>query len=556
MSGLAQNNNSLKKVLRTAFVGVKPADQVMLKGYLRILLRLETDLEWVSASHSQVDLFIINNEFRHAASVTKLLANQQHNPVLYASRASSGEGKIEADKIILPLKKLDALQHWLSSSVAVFGGSVPAIGVANDPLEHQEQNNITGKTELVLSVDSMVNDTDTATTSTYQTEATASNTNVDTKIVSAHQANIVASKTNINNKIASNNKANSARIDEDYFSSVLSANNSFLSNPSHKNNATSTSRSIKPMSDYKNIISLIKRLQQRPDGLQQIISQNRTVAVIEASCARVWVTDDTASSGIRLDWQLQPYAGEGLVAAEAQDLIQWLWQKSWENTEAFLPLVGDDIAYRLRYWIKPVSETDVTAGNTYQVSAKDRRELLQVMTALESAPCGVNQLASIASISVKTAKKIIASLLFSGSLQADNYIQLDTYVNHTPKNRAFNNPLSSDRVSSNEAAQAQASQPNVDRALNLPPQSPSITLSTDTSHDKQTTLDALLARRAQGESALPTTSNIIIHPDVRDIPNNKSVQSEPMTTNNESESSPTHQAKSSFLSRLRQKLGL
>ena len=50
----------LKKVMRIALVGIRPADQVLLKGYLRILLRLEADLEWVSANSPQVDLFMIN----------------------------------------------------------------------------------------------------------------------------------------------------------------------------------------------------------------------------------------------------------------------------------------------------------------------------------------------------------------------------------------------------------------------------------------------------------------------------------------------------------------
>ena len=49
-------NANIKQVMRTALVGVSPADKVMLKGYLRILLRLEADLEWVSANHPQADL--------------------------------------------------------------------------------------------------------------------------------------------------------------------------------------------------------------------------------------------------------------------------------------------------------------------------------------------------------------------------------------------------------------------------------------------------------------------------------------------------------------------
>ena len=56
--------DGLKKVMRIALVGIRPSDQVIIKGYLRVLLRLEADLEWVSANHQQIDLFIINDEFR------------------------------------------------------------------------------------------------------------------------------------------------------------------------------------------------------------------------------------------------------------------------------------------------------------------------------------------------------------------------------------------------------------------------------------------------------------------------------------------------------------
>ncbi len=63
------NSERLKKVMRIALVGIRPADQVMLKGYLRILLRLEADLEWVAANHQAVDLFMINSEFNQSESV-------------------------------------------------------------------------------------------------------------------------------------------------------------------------------------------------------------------------------------------------------------------------------------------------------------------------------------------------------------------------------------------------------------------------------------------------------------------------------------------------------
>ncbi len=61
----ASDLHPIKSVLRTAFLGVKPAEQVMLKGYLRIILRLEVDLQWVSPKNPQVDLYFIDNSLRN-----------------------------------------------------------------------------------------------------------------------------------------------------------------------------------------------------------------------------------------------------------------------------------------------------------------------------------------------------------------------------------------------------------------------------------------------------------------------------------------------------------
>lgn len=114
MSSLEQGTQeNLKKVLRTAIVGVRPADQAMLKGYLRVLLRLDFELEWVSAKHPQVDLFLISNDFRHAANA-KILQGQQHKPVLYTSRTDTGEGQLVDDRLVLPLKCLNGLEKWLT----------------------------------------------------------------------------------------------------------------------------------------------------------------------------------------------------------------------------------------------------------------------------------------------------------------------------------------------------------------------------------------------------------------------------------------------------------
>ena len=106
-----------KKVMRTALIGVKPADVIMLKGYLRVLLRLEADLEWVPATHVSVDLYIINDEFRESTSVLKLLKDKPKNKVLYVRRSDNAEGLMTDNLVILPLQNLKDLSNWLYSNL-------------------------------------------------------------------------------------------------------------------------------------------------------------------------------------------------------------------------------------------------------------------------------------------------------------------------------------------------------------------------------------------------------------------------------------------------------
>ncbi|WP_230659171.1 hypothetical protein [Psychrobacter sp. I-STPA10] len=124
-SGTA-GSREIKKVMRTALIGIKPADLIMLKGYLRVLLRLEADLEWVPASHPSIDLYIINDEFRGSTSVHKILRNQSKDKVLYVRRSDNAEGMMSDNLIILPLQDLKALSSWLYSNLPFLQNDVSA----------------------------------------------------------------------------------------------------------------------------------------------------------------------------------------------------------------------------------------------------------------------------------------------------------------------------------------------------------------------------------------------------------------------------------------------
>lgn len=125
---MASEVEQSKRQMRIALVGVRPADQVTLKGYLRVLLRLDVELSWVSATDSPIDLFMINEEFRGVASVTKLLQAHQGVPVLYVNRVEIGDGGIAQNVLTLPLKQINLLNDWLLRHVAVLAGSSLSVG--------------------------------------------------------------------------------------------------------------------------------------------------------------------------------------------------------------------------------------------------------------------------------------------------------------------------------------------------------------------------------------------------------------------------------------------
>ena len=115
-------SDRLKKVMRIALVGIKPGDQVMLKGYLRLLLRLEADLEWVSANNQQIDLFMVNHDLRHAESVQQLISDKPNTATIYTARSETENGYLLQDLLVLPIKDLSPLSEWLFSQLPFLSG--------------------------------------------------------------------------------------------------------------------------------------------------------------------------------------------------------------------------------------------------------------------------------------------------------------------------------------------------------------------------------------------------------------------------------------------------
>lgn len=116
-------NVNNKRTMKIAMVGVSPADQITFKGYLRVLLRLDVDLDWVSAQVGDVDLYVINEEFKSSASVQRLVEVYPRTPILYTSRSATGDGGIFGNSLVLPLKQVNVLNDWLHEKVDILRGT-------------------------------------------------------------------------------------------------------------------------------------------------------------------------------------------------------------------------------------------------------------------------------------------------------------------------------------------------------------------------------------------------------------------------------------------------
>jgi len=465
--GATPTQNNLKKVLRTALVGIKPADQVMIKGYLRVLLRLEADLEWVSANHPQVDLFMINNEFRAAASITKLLSDQKKTPVLYVSRTDIDEGWINHDRLILPLKKLDGLNEWLMTSVSALKQGAGAV-----------------------------------TSILQQNEVKPSKAPVNSKKAANDPTNLTA-------------KAGSSSI------------NRLETDVNHDSTADiQIDHSIQPSADYANLIAMIKQLNAKPEGFHQIKvkGQPSPMAIIAPKEGRVWCQNFEGKPISLSHWELIPYQGITLDPSAAFDLTQWFWQQAWEHSEELLALASDLESYQLSGWIKPELRdysAKITDNKVTSLAKSERQALLAIMTAMETTPKSVNELAAAAKVSVKSAKKIIVSLLFSGNLQQQSYEKLDSRVA-----KSINPPL-----------HFEANNKNDDQSLASA--SENIALTSQDLNDAPLLTSPTSTPSATIENSAPSTP-----------------ATEPSMASQNAEIDSAQQQKIGFLSRLRRKLGI
>ena len=410
------------RLMCIALVGVRPADKILMKEYMRLLFGLKVGIDWVLVSHPNVDLFLVGSEFRQSSVVIKLLSDQKHKPVLYVSHSDDYEGQLIDDHLFLPVSSLEVLKEWLLASVTMLGGSDKTFNDFSTFEDSSVLNHNISSGDIVNNAyhaikKSQAEQAELAQAQTQAaTELSASRANPENDAIQAKADATVAKG------------AETGSFELNFSSDSQHSNHVVISDTViRKPPARSTARSL-PISSstqtaegYDCILKLIEYVQQRVSGLYQITVNKQLIAIIEPSRGRVWSAQrdvNTSSLSLDLNWQLQSYAGQPLAEDKADDLIQYLWQYGWMSTHWLMPLVNDESSYQLEYWIKPVLTIFDNMDDHQPLARIARQKLLAIMNALEFAPYNIRQLSELTSTPIKATNKIVASLLFAGSVTA------------------------------------------------------------------------------------------------------------------------------------------
>lgn len=533
-------SDRLKKVMRIALVGIKPGDQVMLKGYLRILLRLEADLEWVSANNQQIDLFMVNHDFRHAESVQKLISSKPNTATIYTARSETENGYLSQDLLVLPLKDLEPLSEWLFSQLPFLSG-VPVRNKAS--------------TAAKLTAD----------------------------VAHAYQS---ATDTTANQRVASNPPAQVANP----LSGVAQSAQASAVTTHHTHNAPSqlaeSSQSMALSATANGTVNdeyligfakIFSQIAQRHNEVLSVKSPAGTLfAYINPKKQRVWQVSEYIS--FNQPWIISladDAAAKQLDVKTATNLVQWLWDFASTHGQKFEGLLDSHINYHIDRWVKPTHDAD-------------QHDHLKIQCVLEARSLTIDDLVARSQCSLAQVKKTLIGLFVAGALPASVYQQTITQLNSKTISQPVTQSMSSAEISLPKMSPAQMTvaestqtepQPITPSAqpafveqpatsATVPPTAPvNQPESAQTQHQPpapakpQSKLDEILSRRAMAESsanALPsiaTTHNSTW--------NNSTTAPEPISASATSSQAPTpptqetgNNSMMGFLGRLRRRLGL
>lgn len=533
-------SDRLKKVMRIALVGIKPGDQVMLKGYLRILLRLEADLEWVSANNQQIDLFMVNHDFRHAESVQKLISSKPNTATIYTARSETENGYLSQDLLVLPLKDLEPLSEWLFSQLPFLSG-VPVRNKAS-----------TAAKLTADAVDDYQSATDTIANQRVASNPPAQVANPLSGVAHSAQASAVTTSHTHNAP---------SQLAESSQSMALSATANGTVNDEY-------------LIGFAKIFSQIA---QRHNEVLSIKSPAGTLfAYINPKQQRVWQVSDHIS--FNQPWIISladDAAAKQLDVKTATNLVQWLWDLASTHGQKFEGLLDSHINYHIDRWVKPTHDAD-------------QHDHLKIQCVLEARSLTIDELVARSQCSLAQVKKTLIGLFVAGALPASVYQQTIAQLNSKTISQPVTQSMSSAEISLPKMSPAQmtvaestqtepqpitpSAQPAfVDQptaSATVPPMAPvNQSESAQTQHQPpapakpQSKLDEVLSRRAMAESsanALPSMSTT--HTNTW---NSSRTEPEPISvsaTSSQGSTPPTQETGNNsmmgFLGRLRRRLGL
>ena len=538
-------SDRLKKVMRIALVGIKPGDQVMLKGYLRILLRLEADLEWVSANNQQIDLFMVNHDLRHAESVQQLISDKPNTATIYTARSETENGYLSQDLLVLPLKDLEPLSEWLFSQLPFLSG----VSVSNK-----------ASTTAKLTAD----------------------------VAHAYQS---ATDTIANQRVASNPPAQAANPS----SSVAHSAQASAVTTSHTHNApnqlaessqsmaSSTSANSTFNDEYLiGFAKIFSQIAQRHNEVLSIKSPAGTLfAYINPKQQRVWQVSEYISCNQPWIISLADDAAVNqLDVKTAKNLVQWLWDLASTHGQKFEGLLDSHINYHIASWVKPIHDAD-------------QHDHLKIQCVLEARSLTIDELVARSQCSLPQVKKTLIGLFVAGALPASVYQQTIAQLN----NKTISQPvtpsmspaeislpkISAAQITVAEMTPAESAQtepqpitPSAQAAFVEQPAASATVPSTmpvnqpessQTQHQPpaptkpQSKLDEILSRRAMAESSANTLPSIATTHN--STWNSSRTEPEPISasaTSSQGSTPPTQETGNSsmmgFLGRLRRRLGL
>lgn len=533
-------SDRLKKVMRIALVGIKPGDQVMLKGYLRILLRLEADLEWVSANNQQIDLFMVNHDFRHAESVQKLISSKPNTATIYTARSETENGYLSQDLLVLPLKDLEPLSEWLFSQLPFFSG---------------------------VSVSSKASTTARLTADVVDAYQSATDTIANQRVASNPPTQIA----NTSSGVAQSAQASAV-------TTIYTHNAPSQLAESSQSMASTTTANGTVNDEYLiGFAQIFSQIAQRHNEVLSIKSPAGTLfAYINPKQQRVWEVSEYISSN-------QPWiisladdaAAKQLDVKTATNLVQWLWDLASTHGQKFEGLLDSHINYHIDSWVKPIHDAD-------------QHDHLKIQCVLEARSLTIDDLVARSQCSLPQVKKTLIGLFVAGALPASVYQQTIAQLNSKTISQPVTPSMSPAEISLPKISPAQMTvaestqtepQPITPSAqpafveqpaasATVPPTAPvNQPESAQTQHQPpaptkpQSKLDEILSRRAMAESSANTLPSIATTHN--SIWNNSTTEPEPISasaTSSQGSTSPTQETGNNsmmgFLGRLRRRLGL